>query len=551
MSFNKMKNWGLTPLSIGVSLQLMLTMTVIFVCIQLLFSVSLHFPVGLLLGLASPLFFVHNQRLGRCNYLFALMCFLICCAVCGQLYDFSYDGQTYHQLAQIMLVDDGWNPFWGKESIGQYYPNDLWVNAYPKGMWLYAASFYGITGNILAGKSYQLILMLSTFMLVYEVLHERLLSISLCVACSFAIVLNPVVIAQCLSYYIDGALYLLIIDFLCLSHFAQRGNLWNSFTLALFGTIVLACNTKFTGLAYMVILCATNLTRTLLTKKKDLFRYHFAVYTISGISAVCFFGFNPYMTNIIRHENVGWPITGAGHKIDIISRQINSKFAEHSRLYKFAVGYNAWCSNSQTDYPKMKFPGETNIQELKTYGEDTRIGGFGALFGVILLTSTIMLCALVLKKRLTKDQLLLLGGLLCSVFVNPECWWARYVPQLWLFCILVFIYSLRTFSMNTRRYICLCYGLLLTANVGISTVEQMRAYVSRSLRQYEFNQILAKAQRVSKAPAYVNFGVYYSKTASILEHDGIDYVYYHPDKMILPQGYNLFFKDEETVIYIK
>lgn len=211
-------------LSVGLSLQLMLTMVVMCVCIQLFLTVPLQYPVGLLVGLASPILFVLNRQLTIKGYVVALLIILLCCAVSGFLYDFSYDGQTYHQLAQIMLVNDGWNPFWGGENIGPYYPNDLWVNAYPKGLWLYAASLYALTGNILMGKSYQFILMLSTFLLVSEVLRKGFFSSKLmCLLFSFAIVMNPVVIAQCMSYYIDGALYLLIVGFLCLSYLAKMG----------------------------------------------------------------------------------------------------------------------------------------------------------------------------------------------------------------------------------------------------------------------------------------------------------------------------------------
>lgn len=92
---------------------------------------------------------------------------------------------------------------------------------------------------------------------------------------------------------------------------------------------------------------------------------------------------------------------------------------------------------------------------------------------------------------------------------------------------------------------------MLTANYGVSAIEQTRAYITWSACQRGFNKKLLEAQKQSKAPAYVNFGVFYSKTASILEHNGIAYTYFNPSKDTLPQGYRLYFKDAETVIYIK
>lgn len=301
----------------------------------------------------------------------------------------------------------------------------------------------------------------------------------------------------------------------------------------------------------MVVLCATELIIAIVSKQRDCLKRLFVTYATSGVLAVCFFGFNPYMTNVIRHGNVGWPIAGENHAVDIISRQIHPKFAFHDRFYKFVVGYNAFCSNSQTEYPRLKFPGQTSINELKVYGEDTRIGGFGALFDVVLLVTVALVSILILKKKLTRGQVVMLVGLVCSVFVNPECWWARYVPQLWLICMLVFIYTIWVINGRWRRYMCLGMALLLTINYGVSATEQLRAYTTRSFRLYAFNQRLLKAQKDSKVPAYVNFGVFYSKTASILDRKGIAYRYFNPTTDKLPQGYKLVFKDKETLIYLK
>jgi hypothetical protein len=66
-------------------------------------------------------------------------------------YDFSWDGQWYHQAA-IYHLESGWNPILKPiETFDKN--NDLSIVHFPKGSWYYAATVLSTFGNLEAGKS--------------------------------------------------------------------------------------------------------------------------------------------------------------------------------------------------------------------------------------------------------------------------------------------------------------------------------------------------------------------------------------------------------------
>jgi hypothetical protein len=79
------------------------------------------------------------------------------------------------------------------------------------------------------------------------------------------------------------------------------------------------------------------------------------------------------------------------------------------------------------------------------------IGGFGVWFSAILIFSILFfILGLVHEKRkqVTRPFIFLLLSILLSVFINPACWWARYVPQFWLIPFICFIYYWQTNKGN-------------------------------------------------------------------------------------------------------
>jgi biotin transporter BioY len=70
---------------------------------------------------------------------------------------------------------------------------------------------------------------------------------------------------------------------------------------------------------------------------------------------------------------------------------------------------------------------------------DQRAGGFGPLMGPIAGFGLILIIILSFhwRNRTIQAGSLLALALLISFFIHPESWWARYVPQFWIFFVLI------------------------------------------------------------------------------------------------------------------
>jgi len=170
-----------------------------------------------------------------------------------------------------------------------------------------------------------------------------------------------------------------------------------------------------------------------------------------GLAAgVLLLGFNPYVTNTLRHGHPFHPLAGSG-KVDIITNNAPPDVLQHSRAVKL-FGSLAARSSSVIGGPSLtpptlapKLPGSVTVAELKPFlsKNDVRIGGFGPWFGLALLVSWLGLAWSWARRRRSAWQrgLLVLptGLLLLSALVFPEPWWARYVPQVWLIPMVVAI----------------------------------------------------------------------------------------------------------------
>ena len=127
-------------------------------------------------------------------------------ALSGHFYDFSFDGQWYHQDA-IILLKNGWNPFYDLPILDEIASgkNANYINCYPKAPWTISACLYATTGAIEYAKFYQLILLAASFFLsLHFTLRWFTLSLVSASLLSFVIAFSPVVVGQSLSFYVDG-----------------------------------------------------------------------------------------------------------------------------------------------------------------------------------------------------------------------------------------------------------------------------------------------------------------------------------------------------------
>lgn len=417
-------------------------------------------------------------------------------------YDLSFDGQTYHQEA-IILLTNGWNPVHdqplqaptaqeiekmsGKEILTAFH---LWINHYAKGPWLLDAVMYKLTSQIELGKMVNLLLLFSSFFLVmaamlgaYPQKKGRALLVSLLISC------NPVVFTQVTSFYIDGQLGSLALIICALGYLLyKRFHAW--ILLALCAALLLLAEVKFTALVYAVLLGGGILVLFFLYDQQKHWKKLLLPFAACFFLAVAVVGYNPYVANTLTNGHPFYPLAGK-HAVDIMTYNSPHDFKGKNPMEKLAISLFAKSENiAMKNETTLKWPFTFTSDEIKVFNApDVRVAGFGPLFGgAVLLTWLVLLAVLFLGRQRSKPILAICGVLLLSVLVNPESWWARYVPQLWLVPILLAIAGLEVGKRFSRYASLLLLGTLL-ANmliVDISHVSGQRyvnAYVKQQLQE--------------------------------------------------------------------
>lgn len=388
--------------------------------------------------------------------------------------DSSYDGNSYHKTA-IGALKNGWNPV--EEDINSFNSSvknpqkivdqqgldrkndEPWVNSYPKATWIFAANIYKATGSIESGKAINLLVIFAVFLLTFSYLGQRLryqtgLMISILLA------LNPVTLSQLYGYFNDGLMGGLIIILIALSTILIDKKVTISIVhrihilyIAIFITIAIVVNVKFTGLAYagITMLCYW-LFLLWLRDWRILLRV-----TGTGIIAVLFgiliIGSSSYVRNTFVHGNPLYPLVGE-NSVDIMTHNQPSSYSNKSGIRKFIEanlsqsGNISYANSLVTGDPKLKVPFTMSVDELNVLGNDPdlRQAGYGVWFGgILMLSAAVGLFLLIKYGRRYKQYLAILllplisVGLIALIFDNS--WWARYLPHLYIFPVILVICS--------------------------------------------------------------------------------------------------------------
>lgn len=387
----------------------------------------------------------------------SLAVLLMCCFMylSGMFYDISYDGQVYHQEAVIQLANH-WNPFQQYLTKEQSHSAIL-LNHYAKGPWIYEAALYTVTGEIEQSKAFNFLLIAASFLLAFSAIrNSSRFTVKQTVFFSLLLALNPVSIYQALSFYIDGQLASLLLCLFALSY--QMIIYYDRFVV--FGFIMsigLLVNVKFTGIVYAVA-CIGLLGGWLWLLQKRQACWDLGKITIvSLVVGICVIGYNPYMTNGFFYGHPFYPLYGAGPKsMDIMTSNSPKGFLQLNSIEKLYVANFAMATNQfDTEDPVVKLPFHVMAKELKpfVYGADVRIGGFGPWFsGIVVIGGVILLLLFISPKKEILYGVGMVASIMVSALINPESWWARYVPQIWLafICLAMVAWSS---ARKTIRYL--------------------------------------------------------------------------------------------------
>ena len=351
--------------------------------------------------------------------------------VAASCWDFSYDGQAYHQSA-ISLLARGWNPL-----AGPLTPEDtvhrLWIEHYLRGPELGAAVTYAATGSLEVGKAFGFGLLAATALLVATALRRAGASPLLAMAGGTLAAANPIALSQLATFYVDGQLALLFTCAVALAFLALRTPLRSAWPL-LATALGLLAQVKFTGIVYAVLLLLGMAVVACRAARPPGAPWRVLALGVAVGAATLLVGSQPLLTNTRDHRHPFFPLAGAG-AVDIVSGQA-PRFPARGTLARFVVSTFSE-SSAGREAPVPKWPFVVRPRELDAMAEaDVRVAGFGPLFALAL-----VLCALgagyheVARRRRpspASSGLLVAAWVLATAAVNPAAWWARYVPQVWL-----------------------------------------------------------------------------------------------------------------------
>jgi len=474
---------------------------------------------------ASKQYFRDNDPKHGIIFFLLLLIFFInlysCIAISGSFFDLSWDGQTYHQGTIIQLAN-GWNPVYS-EVTGES-SDSIWINHYSRGAEISAAAILKVTGNMEECKAINLLLIITTFLIAFAtiILTSDIIKLRYPLVLGFLISMNPVSIYQSLSFYVDGQLASAASCLLCLVLLlSKRSDIL--ILISVISTIIIMTNIKFLGMVYALIFSIGILCWIFMYQKEKFVLISKCLF-LSFLMGLLIVGYNPYVTNTLDHGNPLYPIIGSD--IDIITANKPVSFQNENSLKNLFSSIfshpSAWINAAE-----YKIPFVFSYEDLNEFCySDVRVSGFGPLFsGAIILCLLNLLAILELKKihHILKNpdtsiKFLTFVLILFSVLINPESWWARYVPQLWLIPIfsVLLLPNLKNKLVNYSSYF-----LILTLLINVIMVSSVYVHY-QILGTEDLKEQLDYLSSLNDKDIKVDFNDFHSNRIRLIER-GIKY----------------------------
>jgi len=379
--------------------------------------------------------FVLGFNLAACG-LFAL--------IAAQLDDLSVDGMN-RRIESVLGLSAGWNPV--KDSSFQEGVKLGATNPYLRGSFvvqsgyqyslgnLLSAYLAKITGSLNAGKAITPILALASFGICFGAFRALSLGSGWCWVLSFLAALNPVCIYQSSSYYIDGHTGALFTAMLFSALRLLLCPMSTDGILVLVVAFLGLSAAKTSGLLYGVIIDVVFLGFYALTHLKNLK----PIMVFIGISALVTWpvgvmfrkvGGFPNLSMAYLQSATNLATSGYGVGENSFGLEVMPKL---DRLQVFLMSYMA-PTEIVPDRVKTKPLFWLTRPELSVFEDltpDARAGGFGPLYGTMLVLSLIAAGTLFFWHGLTLASLFPILPVVMSMGLT-QTWWARWAPQGWL-----------------------------------------------------------------------------------------------------------------------
>lgn len=472
--------------NLSVAILIFLVLIFVFSSLGFLFKQTINYFYIIFAFLISALFLKKhtiNNKDFLVTFLTLTIIFILSFLFSSQIYDNSWDGRSSH-YAEIILLKNGWNPIFDnyKEFCKVYHVYEasaFWGNSYMRFFEVVGANFYKYFGLIECSKMTNFFMFFACYFYSFSSIKTILKKNNfLPLLLSFLLVINPVVLCQIFTNYIDANLYfaftIMIFAILKNPHFEAKKRR-DCFAFCLGSLILSTC--KFSAMAYCFVVCFLYLL-FLFLKKRNVGNFLKAMLIVLFLFVIC--TISPLYTNYKNFKHPFYPIMGE-NKINIFTPDnYPARFKGKNIFYKYFMSTVSESVNT-IEYPSFmnleiepKIPFTISIKSIFNIFNcpDMRICGFGYFWSGILCLNLFLFCFLRFNNRKDKELFYLcLAIILLSTFSNPECWCARYAPQQWLFPIISMIFFVKMRKNNNIKVLKnILFALLSFAIISNSSI---------------------------------------------------------------------------------
>lgn len=425
------------------------------------------------------IFFLVNSKNSKIEAILGLVLggviFVVSIITSQNILDFAHDSNWYHKSALGSLAN-GWNPAY--ESFGEFANNselnitnmnyaEIFTQHYCKASWIVGANIYCMTNDIETGKAVNLLMAYVLFAFMFHYLSMTYLKWWQAIIVGVLSVYNPLTVSQVFTLYVDNLLYTCLIAIIVmLFGISDKKYELNEKIkyFSLFCLVVFCVNIKFTGLAYAGVFCFLfyiiwSIYAIVKKEFKAVFIKNTVFYIITCSVAIFLVGYSTYVTNFINEGHPLYPLAGE-NKRDIMTGNQPNAFNKINGIQRLLVSVFSKTENIVgNELPDLKFPFSVSEieKDIAAVGPDTRIAGFGPLFGGVLCFSAAVLtfgvyCLFKLNKYWFAVVLSTIAVILALLLCIEESWWARYSPYFYLVPLLALVLIFIAFNNEVKFF---------------------------------------------------------------------------------------------------
>lgn len=465
----------------------------------------------------------------------------------GKVYDYTWDGNSYHK-SSIGSMIDGWNPLYeGMEDFDSKQENPkkiqlnsyLWGNHYAKASHIYAASIGSLTKNVEAGKSINMLSIIALFMFSFSIIYTKKKKVLFSLLLSSVMISCPTICAQYLTNYVDLLVFLYLFMLIEMFFTFDLCEIFKKKDIAIGAYImilVILINIKFSSFGYAGLFClGYYLWYLYRLYRKDIESKFLLKFTIASAIAVIIgvfvVGLSVYPKNFIDHGHPFYPLMGEG-KEDIMTANQPDYFSKKNSVEKFIIATFSRADNiSQASglEAKFKIPFSVYKTELPVmYSCDLRISGNGLFFSGILIISLVVVIINAYKTYKENKKLFMLMyipifiTLLMIVFLE-ESWWARYFPQIHFIVFAAILLLSKYKHIATRILMYLLITLILVNNsivfvTSTTYINDYRKEVNKQFKVYDEHALKCDIEVYTQSFHGIYFNLAYRNKEYNLEY---------------------------------